>query len=135
MKNLYSFLGKDGYKVIYTTQLDNFIILMILKGLLRILKICYDLLCKQFDYKDSYMIEMPKNPELTVTLGTDLAYMQREFGIDALMEYGASELMSHSEELWVQFDLYLELVLGQNRQFKKAIVGDDPNDWEEDQDA
>lgn len=74
---------------------------------------------------------VPLNPEITVTRETDLAYLQKEFGIDVLMQYGADELMSHSDEIWERFELYLELVIAQGVNFEKAVVGDSPDDWKE----
>lgn len=74
---------------------------------------------------------MPRNPELTITRQTDLAFLHKEFGIEALIDYGADELMDQGDEIWETFDLYLELVIAQGKQFEKAIVGDNPDDWKE----
>lgn len=75
---------------------------------------------------------MPKNPEqIIITRDSDLAYIHQKFGLDTLIEFGASELMNVSDEIWEVFDYYLTVVMTEQKNYKKAIIRDFPDDWEE----
>jgi hypothetical protein len=66
-----------------------------------------------------------------VVMGSDLAYLQREFGLDSVMEAVEESQLLYDDILFQQISQYFLLTLGEQKVFKQAIVGDSPDNWEE----
>jgi hypothetical protein len=74
---------------------------------------------------------MSNSPELTISPETDLALLHRLYGTKALLEFASHNLLSMSDEMWEIFEQYMMAVTKDNKEFRRAIIQDGPDNWQE----
>lgn len=67
---------------------------------------------------------------MTITACSDLAYLHREFGADALLDYFNVEARHDPDEIKEKLRLYLVAVFKEKKSFKSAPVDEDIEKWE-----
>ena len=73
--------------------------------------------------------ELPE--EITFTRQTDMAALQREYGLDALIDSLAEQKDDLGDELADRAFHYLDQAFLLGKQYSRAILGDDPSTWTE----